>query len=203
MRDLLRGLPVFDTDLPVFDPLAVLAHPVDLFRAWLEEAIAAGAPEPHAVTVSTVDADGVPDARVLILKDVDHDAFSIASTTSGALGVQLDRHPVASLSSYWPSRGRQIRVRGVVEPADPSVTAADFLARSPDARAKVLAGSTAPAALDEARRLLERDPDLVAPSWQVYRLVPRSVEFFQATVSRHHVRLRYRREGASWAREVL
>lgn len=200
VRGLLRGLPVFDVELPAFDPAAAPPDPVELFVSWLAEAIAAGVPEPHAVTVSTVDADGVPDARVLILKDVDASGFSVATTTTGAAGAQLAARPAAALSSYWPLVGRQVRVRGRVVLAAAEVTAADFLARSVDARVRVLAGSSDPSALASARERVLADPSLVAPTWQVYRVEPTTIEFWQAAVSRDHVRLRYRRNGSGWDR---
>jgi pyridoxamine 5'-phosphate oxidase len=73
VRDLLRGLPVFDTRLPVFDPEDVPSEPVALFVAWLKAAIAADVREPHAMALATADADGRPSTRVLICKDVGPD----------------------------------------------------------------------------------------------------------------------------------
>ena len=71
VRDLLRGLPVFGHPLPAFDTDSVPGDPSALFLSWLHEAIDAGVSEPHAMTLATVDDEGRPDARVLILKDVD------------------------------------------------------------------------------------------------------------------------------------
>ncbi|PRY14151.1 pyridoxine/pyridoxamine 5'-phosphate oxidase [Kineococcus rhizosphaerae] len=176
-RETLRALPVFDRELPAFDPSTAPADPLDLFGSWFADALAAGVPEPHAVTLSTVDADGLPDARVLILKDVSADGWSVATTTAGPAGAQLLASPVAALSVYWTALGRQVRVRGHVHEAPPHVSEADFAARSASARARVPAGT-----------------------WRVFVVRPVSVEFWQAVASREHVRVRYVRAGGGWTR---
>src|SRR3984957_20724130 len=86
------------------------------------------------MTLSTVDAEGRPDARVLILKDVDPDGWQFATATVSAKGSQLAATPHAALSFHWREVGRQVRVRGQVAPADPSVSAGDFLAQADGAR---------------------------------------------------------------------
>jgi hypothetical protein len=96
VRDLLRGLPVFDRPLPAFDTESVPGEPSALFLSWLHEAIDAGVSEPHAMTLSTVDADGRPDARVLILKDIDADGWQFATATTSAKGAQLAGRPHAA-----------------------------------------------------------------------------------------------------------
>lgn len=212
MRELLRSLPVFAGPLPPFDARRVPASPVELFTAWLQAAIAAGAPEPHAVTLSTVDGEGRPDARVLILKDVEESGWSFASSAVSAKGRQLTAASQAALSAYWPAQGRQVRIRGEVGEVGRADSGRDFLARSSGARAMALLSRqsqvlTAPGgvetALAAAAQRLAADPDLVAPDWTLYRLVAQEVEFWQATASRRHTRLRYRREGQEWRREQL
>jgi pyridoxamine 5'-phosphate oxidase len=78
MRQYLRGLPVFAGELPGFDPCAAPDEPVALFTDWLTAAVDAGVREPHAMTLSTVGADGVPSARVLIVKNVDEHGWQFA-----------------------------------------------------------------------------------------------------------------------------
>ncbi|PPK98313.1 pyridoxamine 5'-phosphate oxidase [Kineococcus xinjiangensis] len=203
---------MFDRSLPTFDTSDAPEEPVALCLDWLRHAIGADVPEPHAVTLSTVDAHGAPDARVLILKDVDVTGWYFASSADSAKGVQLAQQPKAALSSYWPLLGRQIRVRGVVSDAGSEAAGADFLARSLDARAEALLGrqsqvrpdgEDAAAQLAAARRRLEAAPDSVASSWRLYVLQPREVEFWQAAVTRRHTRLRYRSEGGAWVRQEL
>ncbi|HEX8510049.1 MAG TPA: pyridoxal 5'-phosphate synthase [Propionibacteriaceae bacterium] len=203
---------MFDRPLPTFDISAAPEEPVALFLDWLRHAIDAGVPEPHAVTLSTLDEHDAPDARVLILKDIDRTGWYFASSARSAKGVQLAQHPQAALSSYWPLLGRQIRVRGVVRDAGSKAADVDFLARSLDARAEALLGRQSQGRADgedgsvqlaEARLRLEADPDLVASSWRLYVLQPHEVEFWQAAATRRHTRLRYRDDGGSWMRQEL
>ncbi|ATO14942.1 pyridoxamine 5'-phosphate oxidase [Micromonospora sp. WMMA2032] len=211
-RRMLRALPVLAHDMPSFDPSDVPAEPTALFADWLAAAVDAGVDEPHAMTVSTVDADGAPDARVLILKDLDSAGWHFASSSASAKGRQLARNPRIALSFHWREQGRQVRVRGTARPADPAVSRQDFLARPEGSRIATLAGRqstvlTDRAELDrelaEVRARLAGDPDLVADTHTVYVVAPETVEFWQADRERRHVRLRYRRGAAGWAREQL
>ena len=212
VRELLRGLPVFDRPLPAFDTEAVPAEPSALFLSWLREAIGAGVCEPHAMTLSTVDAAGRPDARVLILKDVGASGWQFATATTSAKGSQLAASPHAALSFHWREQGRQVRVRGEVAAADPSVSAADFLAKPDGSRIAGLVGRQS-AVLEDPRKLaleieaasqrLADDPLAVAADHAVYVLTPAEVEFWQGDRQRQHVRLRYRRVGGGWVTERL
>ncbi|MFI8961940.1 pyridoxal 5'-phosphate synthase [Streptomyces sp. NPDC053493] len=212
VRDWLRGIEVFARPLPGFATDRVPAEPTELFLDWLAGAVEAGVPDPHAMTLSTVDESGDPDARVLILKDVGPEGFRFAAHAASPKGVQLAATPRAALTFYWAELGRQVRVRGAVrtEPAERS--AADFLARGATARAEALLGRqsrylTDPAARDRALRdglaRIEAEPGLVGPAWTLRTVVPDVVEFWQADAARAHTRLRYEREGAAWQRHRL
>jgi pyridoxamine 5'-phosphate oxidase len=212
LRELLRALPVFDRPLPTFDPSAAPAEPTALFRDWLTAAIDAGEPEPHAMTLATVDASGLPDSRVLILKDLTADGFCFASESGSAKGRQLAANPQAALGFYWKLAGRQVRVRGSVHPADAATNAADFAARPLGSRAASLLGRQSevladPAELDEALRgafeTLDVTPDTIAPQHTVYLVRPAAVEFWQGDPTRRHVRLRYHRDGHGWRTDLL
>jgi pyridoxamine 5'-phosphate oxidase len=212
VRDLLRALPVFDRPLPAFDTESVPGEPSALFLSWLHEAIDAGVSEPHAMTLSTVDAAGRPDARVLILKDVDTESWEFATATTSAKGTQLAAVPHAALSFHWREQGRQVRVRGAVTAADPSVSAADFLAKPDGSRIAGLVGRQS-AVLEDPRKLaleieaagqrLAQDPLAVAEDHAVYVLTPDVVEFWQGDSQRQHIRLRYRRTVTGWITERL
>ncbi|MEV4461016.1 pyridoxal 5'-phosphate synthase [Microbispora sp. NPDC049633] len=213
IRDLLRGLPVFDTELPGFDVDAAPADPVELFVEWLTSAVEAGVREPHAMALATADAGGRPSSRVLICKDLDADGTWYFATGAGSRkGRELAATPYAALSFYWPEQGRQIRVRGAAVPADAGRGAADFLARSPGARADALTGrqsqvlddpSDLEAALRAAHARIEADPEVVAPEWTVYGVRADDVEFWQADRDRRHTRLRYTRADGAWTRHRL
>jgi pyridoxamine 5'-phosphate oxidase len=207
----LRGWPSFPDELPTFDPTDAPAAPHELFLSWLREA-GDHVLAPHAVTLSTVDPDGAPDARVVILKDVDAAGFCVATSADSPKGVQLDKDPRAALTFFWPGRGRQVRVRGPVSPCDPEVSAADFRARPPASRAEGFVGRQSevlgdPAELvaagEEAQRRVGADPDLVPLGWTRYLVAPLAVEFWQARHDRRHVRLRYLRTEAGWHTDLL
>ena len=212
VRDLLRGLPVFDRLLPAFDTEAAPEEPSALFLSWLHEAIEAGVSEPHAMTLATVDAEGRPDARVLILKDVDADGWQFATATTSAKGSQLAARPHAALSFHWREQGRQVRVRGAVATADPSVSAADFLAKPDGSRIAGLVGRQSAVLEDPGKLAIEieaasqrlaDDPFAVAEDHAVYVLTPAEVEFWQGDRQRQHVRLRYSRSATGWVTERL
>jgi pyridoxamine 5'-phosphate oxidase len=212
IRDLLRNLPVFDRPLPDFDTDQVPDEPVSLFVSWLGEAIDAKVVEPHVMTVSTVDAQGRPDSRALILKDVSDGSWQFATSATSAKGAQLAANPQAALSFYWREQGRQVRLRGQISVADQATRDADFLARSDAARIASLVGQQSavlqdPAALaramEVARQRLADDPLAIAPDHTVYVLTPAEVEFWQGDHRREHIRLRYRRSGAGWVTERL
>ncbi|MBQ0827233.1 pyridoxine/pyridoxamine 5'-phosphate oxidase [Streptomyces tagetis] len=210
----LRGLEVFAGPLADFDPGQAPEDPVGLFLCWLREAVAAGVPDAHAMTLSTVGEDGGPDARVLLLKNVDDAGWQFAAHAGSPKGRQLAGRPRAALTFYWPLQGRQVRVRGTVQAASSEQSAADLLARSLSARAQALLGRQSDhlADTEERRRALrdalarvESDRALVSPAWTLYTLAPVHVEFWQADRGRLHERLRYERPDAAsrWQRHLL
>jgi pyridoxamine 5'-phosphate oxidase len=212
LRETLRGLEVFDGALPSFDTSELPADPHELFVDWLLAAVREGVREPHAMTLSTVDADGDPAARVLILKNVSADGWEFASDSGSPKGRDLAARPSAALTFYWPRLARQVRVRGGVAAAGPDACAADFLARSPGARAEALLGRQSaplsdPATRDEAVRAaaarIADEPGLVSPSWTLYTLRASTVEFWQGDRERKHVRVDYRRTDGGWERGLL
>jgi pyridoxamine 5'-phosphate oxidase len=183
LRDRFRSVPSVTGSAPAFDPDAVPADPQHLLRAWIDDAISAGVVEPLAITVATVDADGTPDARVLIVKDVDDDgALEIATVAESAKVAQLEANPRCAVSVYWPARARQIRLRGVAERKDDASAAADFAARSPQARA-----------------LVEQNGE----HWTLWRIVPSSYEFWQGDPSREHLRVGYKKGADGWSHRRL
>ncbi|MEV7415879.1 pyridoxal 5'-phosphate synthase [Streptomyces sp. NPDC089919] len=205
----LRGIEVFAGPLPEFVPEEAPDDPVRLFLFWLSDAVADGVREPHATVLSTVDEAGDPDARVLLLKSVDASGWQFAGHGFSPKGHQLAVHPRAALTFYWPEHGRQVRLRGPVRPGSARENAADFLDRSPAARAESLLARQSQYLADPAERdqalakslaLVAREPSLVDSAWTRYALEPTVVEFWQAARDRGHVRLRYERTGRGWER---
>src|SRR5699024_348811 len=134
MRDMLRGLPVFAGPLGSFDPATAPGDPLALFRDWFAEAVEAGVPEPHAMTLATADAEGAPSARILIMKDLTEQGWWFAGTTTSDKGRDLAANPNVALLFFWGQQGRQIRVRGRAEPATPPDRAAGSRNRSLEGR---------------------------------------------------------------------
>jgi len=164
------------------------------------------------MTLSTSDLTGAPDARTLILKDLDEQGWWFATSAASIKGSQLATHPVAALTFYWPQVARQVRVRGHVVTGSAERSAADFRSRGTGARAVALASresqpldnrSACARAVADAERQLAADPDLAAPSWQVYAVVAHTVEFWQADKDRQHVRVQYRHGEDGWTRTLL
>ncbi|WP_448061452.1 pyridoxine/pyridoxamine 5'-phosphate oxidase [Cellulomonas hominis] len=212
LRDTLRGLPALTGDLPDFDPYAVSEDPVEVFADWLLEAAEAGVPEPHAMAVSTVGPDGVPSARVVLLTDVVDGGWQFATDGRSTKVRDLAADPRVAASFYWQPLGRQVRLSGTAHVLDARACAADFLSRSPSARAAALASrpgeplesaEAMAAAVVAARSQVDRQPGLVLPSWQVWSVVPHEVEFWQGDSSRAHMRLIYRWESGRWDRRLL
>ncbi|SCG09187.1 pyridoxamine 5'-phosphate oxidase [Streptomyces sp. Ncost-T6T-2b] len=143
-RDLLHAQRVWDTELPAFDPETAPAAPLALFHAWFAEAVAAGQPEPHAMSLATADAEGLPDVRTLLLHDADERGWHFASHATSAKGHQLAARPHAALGFYWPAQGRQVRVRGPVVRCTPAESHADLHARSTGALAAARHRGTEP-----------------------------------------------------------
>lgn len=215
LHELLMSLRVWDpevTELPAFDPATAPDTPLALFTKWFAEAVAAGQTEPHTMSLATTDEAGHPDVRVVMLHGADAEGWSFATHAGSRKGRHLAARPHAALVFYWPVQGRQVRIRGPVTTATPEESQADLHARSTGALAAALTGhqSEVLSGLDELARASEsawerarREPDAEVPSWTLHRLRPTEAEFFQGEAQRRHVRLRYRRTGDGWARELL
>ncbi|MFF1558870.1 pyridoxal 5'-phosphate synthase [Streptomyces sp. NPDC058279] len=212
-RKTLHSLRVWDTPLPSFDPEAAPAEPLELFREWFTHAARAGQPEPHTMSLATVDADGRPDVRTLMLHDADARGWHFASHATSAKGRQLAGQSAAALGFYWPAVGRQIRIRGRVTACGPQESRADLAVRSRGALAAALTGRQSEV-LGSLAELAEAsaaawvragaDPEAPAPTWTRYVLEPAEVEFFQGDAARRHTRLHYRRDPAgTWTRSLL
>lgn len=173
LRDRLRALPSFPDELPVLDPDAVPADPLDLVRAWLDDAIASGERQPHAVTCSTVDDAGRPASRTLVIKDVDERGVLVASSLASRKAHHLAHRPFATLHAFWRPLGRQLELSGPVVELDEAVSLADW----------------------RERPGYEGVDD---PRWRVWALQPDRVEAMQATHDRRHVRVEYQRQRDGW-----
>lgn len=178
----------------------------------MSEAIQVGVGEPHAMTISTVDEHQRPDARVLILKNVDARGWHFAANASSPKGRQLAGNGFAALTFYWKEVGRQVRVRGRVVRLPEEECARDFTERSAGSKVASLGSRQSQPlegarqleeAMESARRRLEDDPDQVLPGWSVYAVQPSEVEFWQGSADRLHQRLQYVAGDDGWHKQEL
>ncbi|WP_313011510.1 pyridoxamine 5'-phosphate oxidase [Brevundimonas sp.] len=188
------------------------AEPIGLFIEWLADARAHEPNDANAMTLSTVDADGLPDARIVLLKDVDARGFTFYSNSESAKGVELTGRPAAALTFHWKSLRRQVRVRGAVEPVTAAEADAYFASRARESRIGAWASDQSRplsdrAALEEAvgRETARFDGQEVPrpDRWTGWRVTPRSVEFWRDRPFRLHDRLRFDRNGDAWDRQRL
>ncbi|MFC1442759.1 pyridoxal 5'-phosphate synthase [Streptacidiphilus sp. N1-10] len=212
VRSLLFGVPMLREPLPSFDPSAAPAEPFPLFLDWLTAALRSGVSEPHAMALATVDRDGLPDLRIVALRDATADGWLFATDADSPKSRQLTDRPQAALGFHWREQGRQIRLRGPVLRADAGTAAEDFRSRLPGSRAAILVGRQSEpladrtlldAAYAEALDRVTADPDLTTPAHALFLLRPVSAEFWQGSPGRGHTRLRYTATDAGWTREQL
>lgn len=212
MKVLLRNLNVLKGSLDNFNTNDVPEDPHELFIEWLHIAIRKEVPEPHAMTLSTIDSNGHPDARVLILKNIDQNGWYFATSSESNKGKQLVENSKVALTFYWASLGKQVRIRGTAIEMGSERSAEDFLERSEIARAGALIGKQSTplikreeldGELDRKLSEVKGNPDLVYSSWKLYCVQADQVEFWQGSSDRQHIRLQYRIRDNQWTRKLL
>jgi len=212
IRDTLKSIKTLSGKLSEFAVERAPQTPHALFLQWLRDAIDENVPEPNVMTLSTVDSEGAPDARAIVLLNVDGDGWHFAANAASPKGRQLKQQPLAALSFYWPAQGKQIRLRGKVAAVNRDVSAADFLSRPEKSRAGILTArqssvledrSQLESALATQLARIAQEPALVSNDWNVYALAPSEVEFWQSDDKRRFTRLRYQWQGQQWRQHML
>jgi pyridoxamine 5'-phosphate oxidase len=192
--------------------LTEASDPVALFSAWLAEAETSEPEDPNAMALATVDASGLPDVRMVLLKGHGADGFVFYTNVESRKGAELAVNPRAAICFHWKSLGRQVRARGPVAPVSREEADAYFASRPSASRIGAWASQQSRPL--ESRFALERSVaaytaryaigEIPRPEyWSGYRLKPAEVEFWRSGAFRLHERVRFTRSGEGWEKVLL
>ena len=193
-------------------PYSHTNDPIPLFQTWLQEAAASGLEEPTAMTVATVDPDGYPDARLLLLKGVDESGFVFFTNMESPKARALLHDPRTALCFYWPPIHRQVRIRGRAEVVSSEEADAYFATRPRLSQISAWASKQS----RPMRGYFQLEADVTKamiyfglgkvprpPFWSGFRVVPEQIEFWRQKPFRRHERILYTRVPDGWQMQWL
>lgn len=187
------------------------SDPIDLFSDWLAAARETEFSDPNAMSLATVDENGLPDVRVVLLKGLDKDGFVFYSNAQSAKGEQL-KNPKAALCFHWKTQKRQVRVRGPISEVSDAEADAYFARRARGSRVGAWASDQSRPVTDRqvmVNRVAEmnmkfKDSEVPRPPhWKGWRVAPEHIEFWQDGAFRLHDRIVFEPSGAGWNKTRL
>lgn len=175
-------------------------NPFEQFNAWMDEAMRAHIMDPTAMSVATVDSQGQPHSRIVLLKEIDETGYVFYSHYDSHKGVEISHNPLAALLFFWPQMDRQIRIEGRLEKVSRQQSEDYFHSRPRDSQ--IAAASSNQSQAVTGRKTLEQNfalkgeeyqhTDIPCPEhWGGYRLIPTQFEFWQGRANRLHDRFIY------------
>lgn len=190
----------------------MLASPFLQFKRWFSDALANEQDDPTAMVLSTVDASGFPNARVVLLKEITTESFVFYTHYNSVKGQEIALNPQVALTFYWPKQSRQLRIRGHVSRISESESDAYFVSRPLLSQISALASHQSRRVLD--RETLEKNYQSLlkeyenkSPTrpkqWGGFAVMPISFEFWQGRNSRLHDRIEYTKQDEHWVKARL
>lgn len=184
------------------------ASPFVQFRLWFEEAKSANILEPNAMTLATTSADGTPEARIVLLKEMDERGFVFYTNYESTKAQSIAANPSVALLFFWGELERQVRITGKVEKVSREESDAYFQMRPRESRIGAWASKQS-SILESREKLEERFAQLteefegkdipLPPFWGGYRVIPETLEFWQGRIGRLHDRVVYQRSDTVWS----
>lgn len=190
----------------------VLDCPLAQFNRWFAEVLNVEKNDPTAMLLSTVDASGHPDSRVVLLKGLEDGAFIFYTNYESTKSIQIQQNPHVALNFYWPSMVRQVRIRGRVERVSEGQSDAYFSSRPTASQLSAIISKQS-REISDRNELEQALNELISKNqqqtvmrpihWGGYRVIPDELEFWQGRDNRLHDRIHYYREQARWVHRRL
>jgi len=188
-------------------PESLSSNPIHQCEQWLDDAVSVGFYQANSMTLATIDVDGYPSARIVLLKQVRDTGFVFYTNYDSRKGKALAANDRVALLLYWDQLERQIRIEGQVQKLSPQDNEGYFATRPRDSQ--IAAWASVQSEPVESREQLLQQVDAITerfaekpvpcpPFWGGYEVVPQSIEFWQGQAGRLHDRLLYEKDGAQW-----
>ena len=182
-------------------------NPLEQFKKWFEQALEAKLYEPNVMTLATASKNGIPSARIVLLKGFDHEGFTFYTNYESHKGHELSDNPHAALVFFWAELERQVRIEGTVTKVSPEISTAYFHSRPKGSQIGAMVSPQSQ--VINSRKELENHISILKNQyekeevprpahWGGYLVKPTKIEFWQGRPSRLHDRIRYKLVDGNW-----